>query len=97
MTFFMRLSSNRDTMVLMDFLLGGGVDMIEIFLIPFSAKFRLLGIGVADILRMSVFDFIAFSFSLSITQNLCSSSMIMRPRFLKVTALQRSLWVQITQ
>ncbi|HBA44560.1 TPA: hypothetical protein DCZ31_00910 [Patescibacteria group bacterium] len=95
-------------MVLIGCFFGGGVEIIEISLIQFSAKLRLLGIGVAlsdkisggiletglEISRpVSLFtqSLILLSFSLSITQNLCSSSITINPRFLKFISGDKSL------
>ena len=44
------------------------------------------GMGVAESARQSIFAFISLSFSLSFTPKRCSSSIIMRPRFLKTTS-----------
>jgi len=68
------LSSNFDTKVSTHFLIEGAFDNIETSRIPFKAIFRLLGMGVADIESTSIFHFISLIFSLSFTQNLCSSS-----------------------
>ena len=53
------------------------------------------GIGVALIARQSMFVFNVFSFSLSFTPNRCSSSIIISPRFLKMTSFCRIRCVPI--
>ena len=57
---------------------------------------RVLGIGVADIERTSTLVFMSFSFSLCSTPKRCSSSMMISPRSLNFTPLERSLCVPIT-
>jgi hypothetical protein len=76
------LSSNFETKVSTHFLISGGFERIETSRIPLKVILRLLGIGVADILKMSIFHFISFIFSLSFTQNLCSSSITKSPKSL---------------
>ena len=88
---FITDSFHFDTIVVTAFFCGGGVVRTEIFLTPESARFKLRGIGVAERDRISILDLSAFIFSLSRTQNLCSSSMIRSPRFLKTTHSERIL------
>jgi hypothetical protein len=97
----MTSSPHFETIVLIGCFFGGGVEIIEISFIQFSAKLRLLGIGVADKERIStgtgtlkevpVPNFKELSFSLSITPNLCSSSITINPRFLKLISGDKSL------
>ena len=54
-----------------------------------------LGIGVAVIVKTSTLVFNCFIFSLSLTPNLCSSSIIRNPRFLNSTSLLSNLCVPI--
>ncbi|MEA3387168.1 MAG: hypothetical protein U9Q66_02005 [Patescibacteria group bacterium] len=57
--------------------------------------FKLLGIGVADIDSMSIFHFKSLIFSLSFTQNLCSSSTTSSHKSLySISSLSRR-WVHI--
>jgi hypothetical protein len=60
----------------------GGVFNIEILLKFDNAIFKLLGIGVADIDKTSIEYFSFLIFSLSSTQNLCSSSTTINHKFL---------------
>lgn len=85
------------TIVVTAFLSGGGVARTEIFLTQESARFRLRGIGVAERESISILDFNALIFSLSNTPNLCSSSMMRSPRFLKAILSERILCVATTQ
>lgn len=94
---FIERRSNLIAVVLMAFFNGGGVMSTEIFRTPLSARFRLRGIGVAERLKISRFDLRAVSFSLSITQNLCSSSTIRSPRFWNEMSGDKRRWVPTTQ
>jgi hypothetical protein len=85
------LSEALETLVKIDFLPKGGVDNIDISLTHESDIFKLLGIGVADIDKISILAFIDFNFSLSFTQNLCSSSTTIKPKSLKTTLSDKSL------
>lgn len=85
------------TRVVMGFLDGGGVVSTEIFFIHERARLRLRGIGVAESERTSISDLRALIFSLSRTQNRCSSSITKSQRFLKIIPSPRIRWVPITQ
>lgn len=91
----MSVSSKRDTRVSMFFLPSGACLSIDISLSPERARLRLRGIGVAESERTCTLCLRAFIFSLSLTPNLCSSSMIMSQRFLNVSFSERTLWVPI--
>ena len=54
---------------------------------PINENWRVLGIGVAVIVRVSTFVLSCRSFSLTDTPNFCSSSMIRSPRSLNTTSL----------
>ena len=77
---FMMISFHFITIVVTAFFKGGGVARTDIFLTQERARFKLRGMGVAERERMSMFDLSALIFSLSSTQNLCSSSMMRSPR-----------------
>ena len=64
-------------------------------LTPESDIFIVLGIGVAVIVNTSTVSFIIFIFSLSLTPNLCSSSIIRRPKSLNFTSELSNLCVPI--
>jgi hypothetical protein len=89
------LSLKLDTTVLIACLQTGGVVSIDILFIQFKAILRLLGMGVADIASISIFHFNSFIFSLSFTQNLCSSSIINSHKSFKIISSLSNLWVQI--
>jgi hypothetical protein len=89
--FLISASLNCKTEVSMLFLPVGGVLRREILRTPDSARLRLLGIGVALSERISISVLIFLIFSLSLTQNLCSSSTTISPRFLQVSLSERSL------
>ncbi len=59
-------------------------------------KARVLGIGVADRYKISTSGYFFFSVSLCLTPNLCSSSMIRSPRFLKFKSLDKIRCVPTT-
>ena len=65
-------------------------------LIPESDIFRVLGIGVAVIAKMSTSARSARILSFCLTPKRCSSSMITKPRFLKINSGPSSLCVPIT-
>jgi hypothetical protein len=88
---FIILSENLFMIVSISCLPFGGVFRIEICLILDNAIFKLLGIGVADIAIESMFDLNSFIFSLSATQNLCSSSVIINHKFLYITLSESNL------
>jgi hypothetical protein len=88
-------SSNGETIVCISCLHIGGVVSIDILFIPFKAIFKLLGIGVADIDNISIFPLNLFIFSLSFTQNLCSSSTTKSHKSLKSISSLNNLCVHI--
>jgi hypothetical protein len=88
-------SSNLFIIVDTSCLPKGGVFKIEISLSFDSAIFRLLGIGVADIARESILFLNCLIFSLSATQNLCSSSIIISHKSLKFILSLSNLCVQM--
>ncbi len=57
---------------------------------------NVLGIGVAVIVSTSIFSFNFLIFSLSLTPNLCSSSIISNPKFLYSIWSFNNLCVPIT-
>ena len=61
-------------------LLGGGVFIIDKSLAPSKENCKVLGIGVALNVRVSIFSFKYLIFSLIFTPNFCSSSIIKSPR-----------------
>ncbi|OPZ59599.1 MAG: hypothetical protein BWY86_01182 [Candidatus Aminicenantes bacterium ADurb.Bin508] len=64
-------------------------------LTPEKAMFRVRGMGVALMVRTSIFSFHLRIFSFCFTPKRCSSSMTRRPRFLKRTLSERREWVPI--
>ena len=60
--------------------------MIDKSLAPKSENCNVLGIGVAVNVKESTFVLNAFSLSLILTPNFCSSSTISKPRSLKCTS-----------
>jgi len=91
------LSLNCPTIVSIDCLPKGGVFKIDISFILLRAIFKLLGIGVADIDNTSIVAFSFLTFSLSSTQNLCSSSKTSSHKFLKTIFSLSSLCVHTTK
>ena len=81
------------TNVLIDSRFAGGVAMIDRSLIPDIAILRVRGMGVAVSVRISTSARRDLSFSFWRTPNLCSSSMISRPRFLKSSPSWIRPWV----
>ena len=79
------------TMVSIGFFCFGGVVRSDIFLSPESARLRDRGIGVAESESISSPDFIFLIFSLCVTQNLCSSSIIRSQSFFQITSSEMSL------
>ncbi|MNY43364.1 hypothetical protein D3C86_1783160 [compost metagenome] len=77
-------------------LFGGGVFMMDKSRAPINEKCKVRGIGVAVSVSVSTFTRKARSFSLDVTPNFCSSSMIMIPRSLNFTSLLSSRCVPIT-
>ena len=96
MAIFISSSVPFITSVIIGSLLTGGVPIIEISLIPSSARFKVLGIGVAVSVRTSSFCLFFFNVSFAFTPNFCSSSIISSPTFLNSTSSLKSLWVPIT-
>ncbi len=84
---FIRVSLNTCSSVTTGCLFGGGVDMMDKSLAPISEKCNVRGIGVAVSVSVSTLARICFSFSLVLTPNFCSSSIIIRPRSLNFTSL----------
>ena len=74
----------------------GGVSRLLISFMPRRDRCRVLGMGVAVMVRISIFSRSLFSFSLCSTPNLCSSSMITNPRSLNFTSSLSSRCVPIT-
>ncbi len=64
-------------------------------LAPSSENCMVRGMGVAVRVRVSTETFICLSFSLVLTPNFCSSSIISRPRSLNLTLDPTNLWVPI--
>lgn len=62
-----------------------------------SARLRLRGIGVAERERISISFRSFLIFSLSTTQNLCSSSTMRSQRFLQIVLSDKSRWVPISR
>ena len=79
----------------MFFLPIGGVLIILISFISDNAELRVLGIGVAVRDKTSISSFIPFIISLCLTPNLCSSSMISKPKSLYLILLLKSACVPI--
>ena len=67
--------------------LGGGVVMTEMSRAPMSENCSVRGIGVADIVSVSMVVRISRIFSFAATPNFCSSSIISNPKSLKTTSL----------
>jgi len=86
-----RASLNSKTVVSILFLHEGGVLRREISRTPERARLRLRGIGVAESESISISCLRFLIFSLSTTQNLCSSSTIRSPKFLCCILSERSL------
>ena len=78
-----------------DCLFGGGVFIIERSLAPSNENCRVLGIGVALKVSVSIFSLISFILSLIFTPNFCSSSTINKPKSLNITSLLTNLCVPI--
>ena len=70
--------------------------MMLIFFREDKARYRVLGIGVAESDKISKEARIFFNFSFCLTPNLCSSSMANSPRFLNSTSFDKTRWVPIT-
>ena len=77
-------SSNRVTRVSTASRSAGGVSRFEMSRTPNSDMCSVRGIGVAVIVSTSTVARSALSRSLTSTPNRCSSSMINRPRFVKL-------------
>ena len=75
---------------------AGGVAIIDKSRIPENAIFSVLGIGVAVSVSMSTSARIALIRSLSRTPKRCSSSTIIKPKFLNCTFSCKILCVPIT-
>ena len=75
---------------------SGAVARVEVSRIPVSDISRVRGMGVALIASTSTFVRICFSFSLCSTPKRCSSSIMTRPRSLKLMLSERIRWVPIT-
>ena len=88
-------SLNSATKVLTGVLYSGALSMMLMSRIPDSAKLSVLGIGVAVKVKTSTSERNFFSFSLWATPNLCSSSIITKPRFLNFTSSWMILCVPI--
>ena len=73
----------------------GGVEIKLISLSPVRESCNVLGIGVADMLNESTPFFSCFIFSFAETPNLCSSSIIISPRFPNFIFSESALWVPI--
>ena len=78
-----------------DCLFGGGVFIIDRSLAASNENCSVLGIGVALKVSVSIFSLISFILSLIFTPNFCSSSMINKPKSLKITSLLTNLCVPI--
>lgn len=89
-------SFQRVTMVSIGFFLAGGVARMDIFLRPESARLSERGIGVAESDRISRLALIFLIFSLCVTQNLCSSSMMRSQSRFQVISSEMSLCVPTT-
>ena len=63
---------------------------------PIKENCKVRGIGVADMVKVSTFVFICFSFSLTATPNFCSSSMISNPKSLNFTSFPMMRCVPIS-
>lgn len=74
----------------------GGVVIVDISRMPVTAISRVLGIGVADIVRTSTFARSFFSCSLCSTPNRCSSSTMTRPRSLNLVSEENRRCVPMT-
>ena len=96
MAIFISSSVPFITSVIIGSLLTGGVSIIEISLIPSSARFNVLGIGVAVSVSTSSFCLFFFKVSFAFTPNFCSSSIISNPILLNSTSSLNSLCVPIT-
>ena len=72
---------------------GGGVAMMDKSRAPISEKCKVLGMGVAVKVSTSTSTRISFNRSLTLTPNFCSSSIIIKPRFLNSTSLLTNRWV----
>ena len=84
-----RMSSSlkSESSVSMGWRLGGGVWMTLRSRAPMSENCRVRGMGVAVRVRQSTLAFICLSFSLALTPNFCSSSMMRSPRSLNFRLL----------
>ena len=69
----------------------GGVAMMDKSRIPLIAMLRVLGIGVAVSVKMSILARIALIFSFCLTPKRCSSSMISKPKSLYLISWAKSL------
>ena len=96
MASFTTSSSYSNTYVCTGFLFWGGSYIIDISLTPTIDICNVLGIGVAVIVNTSILFLYSFIFSLSLTPNLCSSSIINRPKSLNSISLLNILCVPIT-
>ena len=79
-----RISSSLNEMisVFIVILFGGGVFITDKSQITNKENCNVLGIGVADKVRISTLDLMFFSLSLMFTPNFCSSSIINKPKSL---------------
>ena len=91
-----RLLLYSKTYVCIGYLSCGASSMTDMLLMPDKAMCMVLGIGVAESDSTSTFSLSFFIFSLSLTPNLCSSSIINRPRSLNLTSSDNSLCVPTT-
>ena len=78
-----------------DCLFGGGVFIIDRSLAPSNENCRVLGIGVALNVSVSIFSLISLILSFILTPNFCSSSMINKPKSLNNTSLLTNRCVPI--
>ena len=67
--------------------------MMLISLAPMRENCKVRGMGVADMVSVSMFDLSCRIFSLVDTPNFCSSSMMSSPMSFHFTVLPMSLWV----
>ena len=71
--------------------------MIDISLTPNKDICNVLGIGVADKVKTSILVFNSLSFSFCSTPKRCSSSMMSKPKSLKLISLLSNLCVPIAK
>ena len=88
-------SLNGMISVFIAILFGGGVLITDKSRAPNKENCNVLGIGVADKVRISTLDFIFFSLSLMFTPNFCSSSIINNPKSLNFISFPTILCVPI--